>query len=82
MLLLAMSQEPAGVPEHRIAFGARLRELRVERGLSQEALVERAGLHRTYIGSVERGERNPSLDAIHAFARGLGVDVSELFPPR
>lgn len=76
-----MLRAPTDVPEHRGSFGARVRELRLERGLSQEALMARTGLHRTYIGSVERGERNLSLDAIHAFAEGLGVDVAALFPP-
>lgn len=75
-----MSRESTSAAGHRAEFGARVRELRRERGLSQEALVARTGLHRTYIGSVERGERNPSLDAIHALARGLAVDVAELFP--
>jgi len=76
-----MSQEPTEADARRRAFGARVRELRLARGLSQQALVTQTGLHRTYIGSVERGERNPSLDAIHAFAQGLGVEVAELFPP-
>lgn len=63
----------------RRAFGARVRQLREDRSLSQEGLAELAGLHRTYVGSIERGERNPSLDAIHALADGLGVRVGELF---
>lgn len=53
--------------------------LRAERGLSQEQLADRSGLHRTYVGSVERGERNISLDAINALADGLDVDVVALF---
>lgn len=61
------------------AFGARVRELRERGGLSQEALAHRAALHRTYIGSVERGERNISLANIHALADALGVDVRQLF---
>jgi transcriptional regulator with XRE-family HTH domain len=47
-------------------------------GLSQEALADRAGLHRTYVGSVERGERNVSIDNICRLAWALGVDVREL----
>lgn len=65
--------------EHRQKFGTRLRQLRLRAKLSQEQLADRAGLHRTYIGSVERGERNISLENIHALAGALGVDVRELF---
>jgi len=59
-------------------FGRRLRALRTERGLSQEALADLAGIHRTYVGSVERGERNIALDNIHAFADALGVSPALL----
>jgi DNA-binding XRE family transcriptional regulator len=48
-------------------------------GLSQEALADRAGLHWTYVGSVERGERNVSVDNICRLAWALGVDVPDLF---
>ena len=65
--------------QHRRDFGLRVRELRLERNLSQEALAEIADLHRTYVGSVERGERNISLDAIYALAAALDVAVAELF---
>lgn len=64
---------------HRRAFGERVRQLRLPTGLSQEALAAKAGLHRTYVGSVERGERNISLDNIHVLAEALEVDVCELF---
>ena len=66
------------VGERRRAFGERVRELRRVRGLSQEALAEHAGLHRTYVGSVERGERNISLDNIHALADALEVAAPDL----
>src|SRR3954453_23849573 len=56
-------------PEHRLAFGRHVRRLREGLGLSQEDLAERAGLHRNYVGGVERGERNVGLDNIHAFPR-------------
>lgn len=60
-------------------FAQRVRVLREEQGISQEKLAERAGLHRTYIGMVERHERNPSLICIYKIANGLGIDVKELF---
>ncbi|WP_312801950.1 helix-turn-helix domain-containing protein [Corynebacterium variabile] len=59
-------------------FGSRVRDRRRGRGLSQEGLAERSGLHRTYIGSVERGERNISLVNILVLADALGVDAGEL----
>lgn len=52
-----------------------LRRLRKDRGLSQEELADRCGLHRTYIGSVERGERNVTLASLEAIAKSLGVSV-------
>jgi len=60
-------------------FGHRVRELRETRGLSQEELAFRAGVHRTYLGGIERGERNPALKNIAAIAEALGVTLSELF---
>ena len=60
------------------AMGDRVRSLRVARGLSQEELGERAGLHRTYIGHLERGEVNPSLLNICKVAGALGADAAEL----
>ena len=62
-----------------VAFGRRLRELRERLGLSQEQLAERSGLHRTYVGGIERGERNPSLINISRLARALEVDIADLF---
>lgn len=52
-------------------FGLTIRRLRTDLGLSQEELAELTGLHRTYIGSVERGERNVSLENIVALSKGL-----------
>ena len=60
-------------------FGARLRHVRQEKGLSQEALALNCDLDRTYIGGVERGERNISLVNIHKIARALGVSVKKFF---
>jgi transcriptional regulator with XRE-family HTH domain len=62
----------------RNTLGARIRELRTAQSLSHEELADRADLHRTYIGAVERGERNVSLDNILAIAKALRVSASEL----
>lgn len=59
-------------------FGFNVKKLRKERGLTQLQLAEKSGLHKNYIGMVERGERNPSLLNIEVFARALDVSVSEL----
>jgi transcriptional regulator with XRE-family HTH domain len=59
-------------------FGARVRELRLATGMSQEDLASKCGLHRTYVGGVERGERNVGLLNIHAIARALGVHADVL----
>lgn len=58
-------------------FGRRIRQLRTERNLSQEKLAELTGFHRTYIGMVERGERNISLSNIGVFAKAFEMTVSE-----
>lgn len=61
------------------AFGKRVRALRREKGLSQEGLALNCNLDRTYIGGVERGERNVSLISIRKIAIGLGVSLRDLF---
>ena len=63
----------------RVAFGKRVRELRKARGLSQEELAHRAGIHWTYLGGIERGVRNPALVNIGRIARALRVPLVELF---
>ena len=63
----------------RKRFGTRLRELREARGLSQEELAFRAGLHRTYVSSTERGERNISLVNIEKLASALDAQIQEFF---
>ena len=60
------------------AFGLAVRRRRLKLALSQEALAERAGLHRTYIGGVERGERNVGMKNVFALARALRVVPSRL----
>lgn len=59
-------------------FGQKVRELRLAKGFSQEALADEAGVHRTFMGSVERGERNISLENIVRISRALRVAPSEL----
>jgi transcriptional regulator with XRE-family HTH domain len=60
------------------ALGAAVRQLRAERGLSQERLALESGLDRTYVGGIERGERNPSYSSLLRLADALGVRLSEL----
>ena len=60
-------------------FGAGVQKRRNELGISQEALAERAGLHRTYIGDIERGSRNVSLQNIQKLADALEISISDLF---
>lgn len=64
--------------EQRRGFGARVREARIARGLSQEALAHAADLDRSYMGGVERGERNVSLDNIYRIARALNTHPNTL----
>ncbi len=63
----------------KTTFGTALRTLREERGYSQEGLAERAGLHRNYVGGVERGERNVALENIVKLAQALSVRTKDLF---
>ena len=60
-------------------LGANVRELRVRRRLTQEALGERAGLSHKFVGEVERGVSNPSIESIAAIARALDTDIADLF---
>jgi transcriptional regulator with XRE-family HTH domain len=65
----------------RIIFANRLREFRASQGISQEKLAELSGLHRTYVSSVERFERNITVDNMERLASALGVDLRELLKP-
>ena len=60
-------------------FGKKIREVRTKRGLSQEALADIANVHRTYIGMVERAEKNITLLNIQKLAKALKIDIRELF---
>jgi transcriptional regulator with XRE-family HTH domain len=65
----------------RAVFGKQVRKLRLQQGLSQEKLAELAGLHRNYVGGVERGERNIALLNIVALAHALKVKPGKLLDP-
>lgn len=62
-----------------VRFGETVRRARADAGLSQEELADRAGLDRSYVGGVERGDRNPTLLVIAKLAKGLGLSVQQLF---
>ncbi len=64
---------------HRIRVGKTVRQLRLAKGWTQEELAERAGLHPTYVGGIERGERNVGLDNLVGIARALREHPSALF---
>lgn len=63
----------------KLLFGRALRALREARGYSQEELAERAGLHRNYVGGIERGERNVGIENIGRLAKALAVKARDLF---
>jgi transcriptional regulator with XRE-family HTH domain len=74
---LTIKVSPSYIAEIR-AFGLAVRSRRERLGISQEALAAIAGLHRTYIGSVERGERNVTLKNVSSLARALRTTASQL----
>ena len=71
-------QEMAKADDILARFGQRVRELRRAKGLSQEGFAAACGLDRTYMGGIERGERNLALRNIEVIARTLGISLSEL----
>jgi transcriptional regulator with XRE-family HTH domain len=73
------SLKPAGERDPElVALGARLRTLRVAAGMTQEQLASAGGLHWTYVGQIERGQRNLTYKNIVRLANGLGITASEL----
>lgn len=60
-------------------FGERIRGERIKQNLSQEKLASKAGLHRTYIGMIERGEKNITLENIERIAKALKLNISDIF---
>ena len=73
-----MKFDDSGINDVQIKFGKRLREIRLKKEISQEALAAEAGLHRTYVSSVERGERNITLITIYRLAAALSINPREL----
>lgn len=65
--------------EVNIAFGKRVAELRKKAGFSQESFAFKCDVDRTYIGTIERGEKSPTLNTIDKIAQALGITKSELF---
>jgi len=61
-------------------FGAQVRKLRKERGMTQEQLADAAGIERSYMGTIERGERNPTLLKVYRIAKALKVSAGQLLP--
>lgn len=59
-------------------FGQKIREIRTQKGFSQEVLASKSGLHRTYISDIERGDRNVSLKNVEKLAKALGVSAHDL----
>jgi transcriptional regulator with XRE-family HTH domain len=62
----------------QIVLGHRIREFRLKKGFSQESFADHCGLHRTYTGGIERGERNVTIQTVLTVAKGLGITMSEL----
>ena len=67
------------IMQYRIILGKNIRRIRLEKGISQEMLAELSNLHRTYIGSVERAERNISVDNIEKICNALETHISDFF---
>lgn len=62
-----------------LAFGKRVREVRKKQGISQEKLAELAGIDRSYMGNIERGEKNVTLKKVYEICDALDIDITELF---
>jgi transcriptional regulator with XRE-family HTH domain len=61
-------------------FGEKMQKTRKEKGVTQEELAAKLSMHRTYIGLIERGERNPTIRTLYKIAKALDVQSSELLP--
>ena len=65
-------------PLHK-SFGKKIKELRLEQGITQEKLAEMIDVDRSYMGFIERGERNPTLEKMRKIAKALKVNVKDIF---
>lgn len=77
MLFLAVVNKMT-IDERMIAFGRRVRELRKSKGISQERLAEMAGIDRSYMGNIERGEKNITLKKAYEICDALDVKIEDL----
>ncbi len=68
-----------GIEEVKKLIGANIRRLRLDKGLTQEALAEKIDLHFSYVGLVERGEKSPSLQTLHKIAIFFNISIADLF---
>ena len=75
----ALPSVPMAGEELAVRFGELVRRLRLQKGLSQERLAELCGMHRNYVGAVERAKRTPSIVAADELARALGTTLSSMF---
>jgi transcriptional regulator with XRE-family HTH domain len=67
-----------GVPDLKVVLGKRIRELRSKSGFSQESFADHCGLHRTYMGGIERGEHNLTIETLMTVSKGLEITMSDL----
>jgi transcriptional regulator with XRE-family HTH domain len=65
-----------------VEFGSRMKSFRLKAGLTQESLADSSGMHWSFVGQVERGERNVTYKSILKLAHGLGISASSLMPPK
>jgi transcriptional regulator with XRE-family HTH domain len=71
--------QPAVAMELREKFGLNVRRSRKAKGMTIEGLAHHSELSYSYVGEIERGLRNPTLDVVESLAKGLGIDVARLF---
>lgn len=64
---------------NNVIFGNKVAELRKGQKMSQEELADKCGLHRTYLGAIERGEKSPTLNTVYKIAKGLNININQLF---